>query len=195
LNHDVVIIEGENLYLRELTLLDVNETYLRWMNDPEVIRYLECRFYRQSLESLKTYVIDESKNPDSVFLAISLKKNDSHIGNIKIGNIYWNHRLGDVGIVIGNKNAWGKGFASEAIKLIKEHAFFHLNLHKLTAGCYVDNVGSKKAFMKNGFEVEGVWKKHCSFEGDYADVFLLGILNKGYQPQDFLKIPIQRSDL
>ena len=168
---------GERIYLREVRPSDVNDAYYRWMNDPEVTQYLESRFAPNSMESLLEYVKGFQGNKDNIFLAVVLKKNHKHIGNIKIGPINWFHRLADIGVMLGEKDSWGKGYASEAISLLSEHAFKNLNLHKLTAGCYKPNEGSLKAFEKAGFETEGVRKKHCFFNGKYVDAILLGLLN------------------
>lgn len=157
-SHFYPFLVGDRLYLREVCLADVNEYYFRWMNDPEVTQYLESRFYPNSMESLLEYVKGFQGNKDNIFLAIVLKENHKHIGNIKMGPINWFHRLADIGIMIGEKDCWGKGYATEAISLLAEHAFRNLNLHKLTAGFYKTNQGSLKAFQKAGFEVEGVKK-------------------------------------
>ena len=173
-----LFLVGERIYLREVRPSDVNENYYRWMNDPEVIQYLESRFHSNSRESLKAYVQIYDGDTDTIFLAIILKEKEQHIGNIKLGPINWYHRFGDIGIIIGDKEYWGKGYAAEAISLLSEHAFKNLNLHKLTAGCYKPNEGSLRAFEKAGFETEGVRKKHCFFNGKYVDAILLGLLNE-----------------
>ncbi len=171
-------LEGENIYLREVRITDVNENYYNWMNDNEVTRYLESRFYPQSREKIEEYVKSINNNPDYVFLAIVEKKSNTHIGNIKLGPINWLHRSADAGLLIGEKTAWGKSYATEAIKIVTKYAFRKLNLHKLTAGCYKQNIGSEKAFKKNGYIVEGIRKKHCFLDGEYADVILMGIMNE-----------------
>ena len=75
------------------------------------------------------------------------------------------------------EDCWGNGYASEAISLLTDFAFDTLNLHKLTAGCYEQNMGSLKTFQKAGFEIEGVRKQHCFSNGNYADAILLGKIN------------------
>ena len=90
------------------------------------------------------------------------------------------HHEVELGIVIGEKEFWGKGYATEAIKLMASYAFDTLNLHKITAGCYVSNEGSKRAFQKAGFEVEGIRKSHCFCHGSYIDTVLLGLLREGF---------------
>ncbi len=168
---------GERIYLREVSLSDVNGSYYRWMNDPEVTQYLEIRFAANSLETLQEYVKDFLGNKDNIFLAIVLKENHKHIGNIKMGPINWFHRLADIGVMLGEKDCWSKGYAAEAISLVAEHAFNNLNLHKLIAGCYEPNQGALKTFQKAGFEIEGMRKRHCFFNGEYVGAVFLGKIN------------------
>lgn len=169
-------LEGERIYLREVRPSDVNENYYRWMNAPEVTKYLESRFHPNSLESLREYVAGKLGDRENVFLAIVLKDGDRHIGNIKLGPINWIHRFADIGILVGEQDCWGKGYASEAIRLIAVYAFRTLNLHKLTAGCYEENQGSVKAFLKIGFVIEGVRKDYFYSDGAYTDHVLLGMI-------------------
>lgn len=167
-------IEGERVFLREVRQEDVTEQYYNWMNDQEITRYTESRFYPVSIGQLQSYVNSLDGKRDSVFMAIIDKASLQHIGNIKLGGIDWIHRRADIGIIIGAKTYWGQGYASEAITLISEYALNKLNLHKVWAGCYANNVGSIKAFLKAGFVQEGIQRKHCYCDGDYADVVLLG---------------------
>jgi len=169
-------INGVRLYLREVRQSDVNENYYRWMNDKDVNQYLESRFYPNSMDTITEFVKSKQADFNNVFLAIILKKNNEHIGNIKLGPINWIHKRGDVGIMIGEKNHWGKGYATEAIKLLAEYAFVTLGLHKLVAGCYDLHLGSAEAFKKSGFEIEGVLKSHSFCEGRYVDVIKLGLV-------------------
>lgn len=170
-------IVGERIYLREVRLSDVNENYYGWMNDSQVTQYLESRFYPNSREYLQEYVKNKMGNPNEILLAIVVKEDDKHIGNIKLGPINWIHRIGDIGILVGEKDYWGKGYGTEAIKLMVSYAFNTLNLHKLTAGCYAPNEGARRAFQTAGFKVEGVRKNHCFCGGKYVDGILLGLLN------------------
>lgn len=170
-------ITGKHIYLREVRPSDVNDNYYRWMNDPEVVKYTESRYFAVSRESLEDYVKEKQKDTDNIFLAIVLKENHQHIGNIKLGPINWIHRFADLGIIVGEKDYWGRGYAAEAIKLVTDFAFSTLNLHKLTAGCYNVNQAATKTFEKAGFVVEATRKKHYFFDGKYHDVFLLGLIN------------------
>lgn len=169
-------VDGDRIYLREVRPSDVNENYYRWMNDPAVTRYLESGFYPNSTEGLREYVTRMSGDRDGVFLAIVLKDGDRHIGNIKLGPINWIHRFADVGLLIGERDCWGKGYAAEAIQLVTAYGFDVLNLHKLTAGCYAPNQGSLKAFLKAGYVQEGSRRSHFFCNGKYVDNVLVGLV-------------------
>jgi len=170
------VVEGERINLRPLRIEDVTDAYCRWMNDPVTNQFLESRFFQHSRESLKEYVRSKSGDTSYAFFAVILKDGGRHIGNIKLGPIDSVHRLGDIGILMGEKDCWGKGYATEAIRLIVRYAFNVLDLHKVTAGCYAPNEGAIKAFMRAGFSKEGVRKEHCYYNGSFVDDVLLGLV-------------------
>jgi len=169
------LIEGSRLFLRDLTVADVTDSYVHWMNDPEVVQFTESRFSAHTHESIRAYVERITSDPAYVFLAIVLKDGNRHIGNIKLGPIDTQHRCGDVGIIIGEKDCWGEGYATEAIALLVDYAFSALSLRTVTAGCYSNNPASKKAFLKAGFSIDGVRKDYYTSNGEHVDSILLGI--------------------
>ncbi len=173
---DIPILQGERIYLRRLTENDASEDYVRWMNDPEVNQYLESRFYTHTIESTKAFIRSVS-NDNNYQFGIFDKKIDKHIGNIKIGSINQYHRYADIGFLIGEKDYWGKGIATEAIKLATDFAFNTLKLHKLWGGLYSPNIGSLRAFQKNGYVQEGVKKSHYLSNGVFVDDIMFGKVN------------------
>ena len=173
---EVPVIYGERIYLRRLTEDDVSEAYVRWINDPDINQYLESRFYEQTIESTKAFIRSVT-NDNNYQFGIFIKETDQHIGNIKIGSINHFHKYADIGFLIGEKEYWGKGIASEAIKLATDFAFNTLGLHKLWGGAYAPNVGSMKAFLKNEYVEEGVKKSQYLCNGVYVDDIMFGKVN------------------
>ena len=112
-------------------------------------------------------------SPDNLFLGIRSHLLDRHVGNVKIGSIDKNHGLGAIGIIIGNKEARGKGLGGLAINMMLEIARIKFFLRKITACCYVPNIHSQRVFEKNGFSVEAVWKQHYLLNGKPEDVVLM----------------------
>ena len=167
-------LTGARIALRALHVDDVGERYVRWMSDPLVIRYLESRFAPNSAERIRAFVQSMNDSPDNQLMAIVRRDGDEHIGNIKLGPINWIHRSADVGIIIGERDQWGKGYATDAIALLTEHAFTTLGLHKLNAGCYAGNKGSARAFEKAGWRREGLRREQYYCDGTWVDEILLG---------------------
>jgi RimJ/RimL family protein N-acetyltransferase len=81
-----------------------------------------------------------------------------------------------VGLIVGEKECWGKGFATEAIRLVMQLAFAQLGLRRLTAGAYASNIASIRAFEKAGFSREGLRRRHYLCDGEYVDGVLMGVL-------------------
>ena len=173
------MIESERILLRKIELADVNDNYQAWMNDPEVMRYMESRFKTHSMEGIRSYVQSMLVDPCSCFFAIIDKPTGKHIGNLKFSHIRPVHLTADVGIIIGDKSFWGRGYAVESLKLAAAYAAKDLKLHKLWAGFYVNNEASIKSFKRAGFVEEGRFVRHWFFEGDYVDGLQMGLLLEG----------------
>lgn len=169
------VLVGERIYLRALRPSDVSQRYVNWLNDPEINRYLESRFSSHDLNSTEAFVACVAESDSSVLFGIFKAADDSHVGNIKVGPIEIKHATADIGLMIGERRAWGKGFGSEAIQLVSQWAFDDLGLKKLTAGAYAENVGSIKAFERAGFEIEGRRLSQAEIApGVRIDVVLMG---------------------
>lgn len=169
-------LKGKRIYLRKLQEADANDEYLRWMNDYEVVKYTESRFFPHTFESLNKYISSIDNYHNIAFAIIDIAEN-KHIGNIKLGNINYIHGFADIGIIIGNKDFWRKGIAAEAIALLVEYSFKRLNLRRLIAGAYIENLGSIKAFERAGFKKVYIENQKYFFEGRYLDSVILELLN------------------
>ena len=155
----------------------MTDEYLSWVNNKEVKKYLEINSNSFSMLELKKYVEKTLLSSSSVFLAIEDAISGKHIGNIKLGPIDYKHNNAPIGIMIGDKNYWGRGIASEAIMLLSDYAFRELHLHKIYAGFYSLNIASMKTFLKSGFSQEARLVEHCLYEGRYIDKVYLSKLN------------------
>lgn len=166
-------IATERLVLRRLTAADATEAYAGWMNDPAVNRYLESRFSKLTKPDLIRFI--EGCNADAAthLFGIFLRAGGVHIGNIKLGPVNAYHGLGDIGLMIGERPHWGKGYAREAIAALTARAHDSLGLQKVTASCYGSNAGSRKAFEAAGFVVEGIRRAHFRSEDGREDSVMM----------------------
>jgi RimJ/RimL family protein N-acetyltransferase len=169
----IVKLSGDRIYLKLLNPRDVSTAYAEWMNDSEVTQFLESRWKKYTIKEIKDYVLKMNSSKDNYLFGIFLKDSKQHFGNIKIGAINPIHRFADVGLLIGNKSLWGKGYATEAIKLVTKYVFKELKLNKLFAGIYSNNIASYKAFMKAGYKEAGRLKKHYFCSGKFVDKIIV----------------------
>lgn len=140
------------IYLRPLEEADITERYVSWFRDPMVTRFLDARDITRE-DALKN--LRDGKSANAWYLyAICETATNRHIGNLKIGPIHFRHSTSDLVTVLGERDAWGKGYAREAIKLGIEIACKELNIRKLSASIDSLNIGSIKAYTAAGFTVE-----------------------------------------
>ena len=165
---------NEKIFLKVLTLKDVTKPYVQWLNDYEITKFSEQKYLKHTLESTKNFVNKKYNSKNDLLFGIFFK--DTHIGNIKLGPIKFDHMSAEVSYFIGIKKFWGKGIASKCVKTIVQLAMKDLGLKKINAGYYENNIGSAKVFEKCGFVVEGVRKSDIIFEKKRIDCVLVGYL-------------------
>jgi len=157
-----------------------SEEYLRWMNDLDVTKTLGRFDYLMPVDRAKLVEYYNGINRENtIFLAIYLigdsssdqiKKADmKFIGTLKIYGIDLLAKRASLGIAIGDKLEWNKGYAGKAIRIASRYIFEVLGLRKITAGYIANNIGMERAFLKNGFGIEAIFKEHIYFEGQFAD--------------------------
>jgi len=173
-------IEGERIYLRNLEVEDISRKYISWLNDREVNRFLSVRGQRQSCETVRDYVESFKHSKDKILLGVFLKDNNEHIGNVTF-SIDWKNRFGVVGLCIGDKKCWSKGYGGESLECAKELAFEEMGLNRLEASVNVENTMSKKLFGKVGFKVEGRLRQRDRIGNRYLDGVIMGILRSEYK--------------
>lgn len=128
----------------------LSESYVNWINDTDVNKYLETR--QTTFGQLKAF-LEEQEKKDILFWAIHLNENKKHIGNIKIDPIDKVELSGEYGILMGDKSEWKKGYAQEASERIIQFCFEEYNLSKITLGVVDENMSAVKLYEKLGFEV------------------------------------------
>jgi len=171
-------IETERLWLKSLEVAAAEGSYASWLADPEVMRFIEIDNAQSDALSVAAYIDSMNQSPDNYLFGIFTRADGRHIGNIKLGSIDRAHGRADIGLLIGHRASWGKGYASEAIAAISEFAGDELHLRRVFAGCHETNPGSVKAFLKSGFEIEGRLRQHAKDGDEFVDGLVLGRLLK-----------------
>lgn len=168
----VYILGDEDISLRVLEPQHVDNNYVRWMNDYEIVKHTEQKYRTHSINGVKGFVFEKYKSDLDLLFGIYYKS--AHIGNIKLGPIDFNHLVSDISYFIGDKTMWGQGITSQVIDAVVGIAFDEIGLEKVTAGAYENNLGSIRVLEKNGFVREGVKKSQVLFEGKRIDAIIYG---------------------
>ena len=145
-------LQGKIIHLVPMSMEFVTETYRSWLSDCDVTKYL-CSL-NVTLEELKDYVSQRINKVEICFWAILDNGTNAHIGNVKLEPIVRHELRATFGILIGNKDFWGRGIATEVTELVVDFAFNHLKLKSLDLGVERANVAAIRAYKKVGFHIE-----------------------------------------
>lgn len=171
------MIIGERIRLRGIERTDVPH-FVDWFNDPEVRQnlavYLPMSMAREELWFEGTL----KRAPEEQPFAIEARKGRAWtlIGNCGFHDVNWQERSAEIGIMIGMKREWNKGYGTEAMRLMLKHGFETLNLHRIFLHVYEDNARAIRTYAKAGFTEEGRLRQARYAQGRYSDVLVMGIL-------------------
>ena len=171
------------VYLRALELNDY-QTTIKWRNDDEIWSMVVGRKYFVSEEFERKWMekLVGTESGD-IGLAICTVADHKHIGNFYLRNIDFFNRNAASSHLIGDKNYWGSGYATEATLLMLYHAFFDLGLERIQARQLLSNPASIRVHQKCGYQLEGVLRKACLKNGELVDLNLMSCLRA-----DFLRV-------
>ena len=171
---------GDKLYLRPLEKTDINGNYVSWLNDAEICQFNSHHFFQYSKEKAEDYIAKVNRSSSEIVLAIVCKENDLHIGNISLQNINLLSRNAELAILLGDKNYWGKGYSKEASKILVNHGFTELNLHRIYCGTSADNLAMQNIAGYLGMHQEGRRLEALYKSGKYVDIVEYGVLQRDF---------------
>jgi RimJ/RimL family protein N-acetyltransferase len=171
---------GEKCYLSPCTLEDA-EKWTEWDNDLEVAIPLgEESYTLYSLDKTKEIISNVIKKQDPIFSIIDLKT-DTPIGRCMLFNLDKVDRKAMLGIGIGDKAYWNKGYGQDATKLLLDYGFSLLNLNNIMLGVYSYNQRAINCYKKIGFKEIGRRRKSKIIGGKFFDEVFMDILAKEFQ--------------
>ena len=168
-------LEGEHVYLSPMNVEDA-EKYVKWLNDPEIVQFLNIGKTVMSLEGEKEFLEKYSKGECN--LCIVKCEKDELIGSISLKDIDYKNGFAELGIFIGDSKNLGKGYGSEAINLLTNYGFKELRLHTIFLTVYDNNPRAYKAYTKCGFVECGRRHEALFKDGEYHDLIYMELINK-----------------
>ena len=188
-----VFIKGKNVDLVVLDEEAVEKTdWFNWFNDEENTKYLKHGKYPNTrAKQLAFYKSEIENNPKKLQVGIFHKEDKVLIGVISLNNIDFLNRTCHTGVIIGIKK-YRKIFCYlEAYTLLLKHAFEQLNMNKISDGSISKDVAD--FLIKTvGFKLEGIRRKEQYMNGDYVDLYLIGLLKEDFYKgsYDNIKLPV-----
>lgn len=172
------MLRGRQVQLRPVEKGDL-DLLLSWINDPEVMRWLVPHFpftRAQEEEWLNRIVTSER---DRVFIIETLDAKP--IGEIGLHGIDSRNRTAEMGISIFEKDYWGRGHGSDAIRTLLTFAFDWMNFHLVYLRCHEDNVRAKRAYEKCGFVEEGFLRSREFRNGRYTGGYVMSVIAEEFR--------------
>ncbi len=173
-------LKTKRLGLRPLLLEDARG-YWNWFNDEEICKFNSHHKIPMTLQDAEEYIKQSSGKNSLIVLAIEELSAQKHIGNISLQNIDYLNRSAEMAFMIGNRESWGKSYATEAGAALLKHAFFTLNLHRVYLGTAENNIGMQHVAAKLGFTLEGRRKEALFKDNQYRDILEYGILKRDFE--------------
>lgn len=176
-------LEDHKIGLRALEENDVNGEYSNWLNDKEICKYNSHHRYVTTKDEMAEFV-RTCNSRIAVVLAVELKETKVHIGNISLQNIHYIDRSAEIAFLMGARELWGKGYATEAARLLINHAFDQLGIQRIYFGTSENNIGMQKVGEKLGFKREGIRRKAIYKDGMFHDIYEYGLLREEWEDKD-----------
>jgi RimJ/RimL family protein N-acetyltransferase len=175
------LFRGENIRLTSFRAEDV-ETIAGWYQDAEFMRLFDASvaFPKTPLRWQKWYEA-LADNKDDFNFAIRTLDSDSVLGWIALDGILWNNRTGWIMLGIGDAQYRGRGYGSEAMRLLLKFAFHEINLHRVQLTVFQYNTRAIHLYEKLGFVREGVQREFLHRDGKRYDLLFYGLLSSEWQ--------------
>ena len=173
-------IEGERIILRRHVPANL-VAFRRWYADREVARLARYQDGPMRLDEIDRFFQSRAVSQESLAMAIHVRDSDRLIGSCAFSQLDGDNGSAMYHITIGEKDAWGHGYGTEATALMVEHAFRALGLHRVALSVFEFNERAIRAYRRCGFVVEGRAREAIWRDGRWWDELSMSILATEWQ--------------
>ncbi len=171
---------GEKIILRELRREDIILAQ-NYINDPETRRLLSPTIpFPFTEKDEENWFEGISAFGDKYSFAIVDLDINEYIGSCGVNNIDWKNSIATIGILIGKKEYWGKGYGTDAMKVLISFIFNQMNINKIKLNVFSFNDRAIKSYEKCGFKIEGRLRQELYRDGKYHDNIIMGLLREEF---------------
>jgi len=168
-------IQEKEISLRTLNEQDAVGRWWQWFNDKEVTKYMNKGHYINTPEKQLDFLNKVQNSNRDCVLGIFYNRNNKHIGTTAIHNIrnVSGIKKGNFGIIIGEKLFWGKGYGTQAWRMMTNFAFNTLDLNVIETKIFSSNESSLKVAKKVGFKLKQLIENDIIKDGKLIDRIVL----------------------
>jgi RimJ/RimL family protein N-acetyltransferase len=171
----IINITGEKVALGPIRR-DLLPLYQRWINDFAVTRTLSAGFRPMTWEAEEAWFEGASRQDRDAMFTIYERATMRPIGNTGIHDLNPHHRTAEFGLLIGEKECWGKGYGTETTRLMLDYGFTCLGLHNIMLHVYSFNERGLRAYTRAGFREIGRRREAIRVAGQAYDEVLMDCL-------------------
>ncbi|GGA51178.1 aminoglycoside N(6')-acetyltransferase [Kroppenstedtia guangzhouensis] len=175
----VKLLGGERVYLRPPEKKDTGLLFRSFYN-PEV-RRLTGTYQVISMDAMESWLERVIQDDSRLLLLIVERESDRVVGDVELLEIHPVNRSAHIRIALHDEKEFGKGYGTEAMGLMLDHGFGHLNLHRIELEVFDYNHRGIRTYEKLGFRREGVKREALFNDGTYHDVIQMGLLAGEYR--------------
>ncbi len=180
------LFRGELVRLMAEDTQKIAEAFSRWQRDSEYWRLMASEAaFPHSIPAIKKWIekdFEKDPPPFSMFLIRTLE-DDRLIGDIGLDGVHNGHGDTFVGIGIGEREYWGKGYGTDAMRIMLRYAFTELNLERVSLDVFEYNPRAMRSYEKAGFKHEGRARGVLHRGGRRWDLIYMGILRAEWEAQ------------
>jgi RimJ/RimL family protein N-acetyltransferase len=167
---------GDLVRLRAMEPSDA-EALWRWNHDPEVMRWMQDS-HPQSLAQVTRWLGEERGRNEygDLLLGVEVQADDKLIGLVRLHGTEPELGIAELDIYLGEKNYWGKGYATDTVRTVCRYGFDKMRLHKITLTVVTENEAAWRAYRKVGFVQEGRLREVFRRDGRWYDQYTMGLL-------------------
>jgi len=181
---NTTLLHGELVRLAAVNPEKDSKLFARWARDAEYLRMLDTSPVRQWSEGqYKKWFkedLEKDKRDDFLFMIRTLESEEA-VGFIELDGVHWSQGDAYVGIGIGERENWSKGYGTDAMKVVLRFAFDELNLHRVSLNVFEYNQRAIRSYEKVGFVVEGREREFLRRAGQCWDMIFMGILRSEWE--------------
>lgn len=172
-------LEGKQIYLRTVSVRDA-EAYYALLFQFE-LRRLTGTKSMFTYEQIVAFLENKTHDRSSLLMLIALQDGDEIIGDIALQDMDPTNRSTNLRIMIDSSKHQGKGYGTEALKLMLDYAFGILQLHRVELNVFDYNDRAKYVYEKVGFKTEGRQRDAMFYNHAYYDSILMSMLEYEYR--------------